>query len=263
MRIISFLMGVLIIGSVFAHEYILIVSKYKVNKGDTLEVHLFVADGFNIELERPLQKGIRQKFELITASTKTDLLAAGKEGDLPILNAPVDFEGLGLLHMERDYSRISLENAKFKDYLKEDHIENITIDERKKMQSERYTRYIKALVQSGKPNAGDQTFKAVAGQAYEIVLLDNPYVLKTGSTIRAQLLFKGKPLIGKMVTARNRTGGEAASKQLSRTDKNGICRFVINRKGDWFLHSTHMIACPDPADADWESFWTSYSFGVE
>lgn len=263
MRVISFLMGVLMIGSVFAHEYILIASKYRVYKGDTLEVHLFVADGFNIELERPLQKGINQKFELITSNQTKDLLAAGAEGDLPILNAKVDFEGLGLLHMKRDYARISLENAKFKDYLKEDHIENMVIDEKKKIQRERYTRYIKSLVQSGKPSSADQTFKTITGQAYEIVLLDNPYLLKPGATIRAKLLFNGKPLVGKMVTARNRIGGEPASKQLSRTDKNGECRFVINRKGDWFLHSTHMIPCPDTADADWESFWASYSFGIE
>ncbi len=39
----------------FAHEYILIAEKYSLEKGDTLEMHLFVADGFNIELERQMQ----------------------------------------------------------------------------------------------------------------------------------------------------------------------------------------------------------------
>jgi len=33
---------------VFGHEYILLAYKYKVQKGDTLEMHLFVADGFNL-----------------------------------------------------------------------------------------------------------------------------------------------------------------------------------------------------------------------
>ena len=37
-----------------AHEYVLLAYKYKVQKGDTLELHLFSADGFNIQIERPV-----------------------------------------------------------------------------------------------------------------------------------------------------------------------------------------------------------------
>lgn len=262
MRILSLVVGVLLFSAVLAHEYILIADKFHLSKGDTLEVHLFVADGFNVELERPLQKGINKKFELITAAATKDLMAAGSEGDLPIINTPVDFDGLGLIHLERNFSRISLENAKFKDYLKEDHIENIKIDESKKNQRERYLRFIKCLVQSGKPN-GDTTYKLITGQDYEIVLLTNPYLAKVGSKVKAKLLFKGKPLVGKVITARNRIGGEAASKQLARTNEKGECSFTITRKGDWFFHTTHMIPCPDQNDSDWESYWASYSFGVE
>ena len=37
---------------------------------------------------------------------------------------------------------------------------------------------------------------------------------------------------------------------------------LINHKGDWFIHATHMIPCPDQQDALWESHWASYSFGI-
>jgi len=245
-----------------AHEYILIADHFKVKKGDTLELHLFVADGFNIETERPLQRKITKKFELITATSKLDLLAENLESSFPILTKVVDFEGLGLIHVERDYAKNILENKKFEDYLKEDYIENISINtSAKKEQKERYTRYIKCLIQSGQPN-DDTLYKTIIGQQFEIILLQNPYKLKIGNKLQAKVYFQGKPLANKVITIRNRTGNEMATKQTSRTDKKGVCTFTINRKGDWFLHATQMIPCPDLAEADWESFWTSYSFGI-
>ena len=112
-------------------------------------MHLFVADGFNIEMERPYQKTQTKAFELLTKNRIIDLTAM-ENGTLPIIHRKVDFEGGGLIHLERDYSRISLPTKKFFDYLKEDHIDGIAdkVDTKKKEQRERYTRYIKCLVQS-------------------------------------------------------------------------------------------------------------------
>lgn len=248
---------------VFAHEYILLAYKYKVQKGDTLELHLFASDGFNIQMERPVQKRIVRKFEMITENGSTDLLAESTDQSLPVLLRKVDFEGLGLIHMERDFSRTSLPTQKFFSYLKEDNIENIKskVDATKAFQSERYTRYIKTLVQSGFKPYGEQ-YKKVLGQKFEIVLMHNPYLLKKGNSISAQILFMGKPLANKVITARNRSGGESATVNTSRTDANGMCSFKIKREGEWFIHATHMIPCPDKADSDWESFWASFSFQI-
>jgi hypothetical protein len=227
-------------------------------------MHLFVADGFNIELERPMQSALTKKFELITVNGITDLLAITKDETLPVVNLKVDFEGSGLLNMVRDYARIALPAGKFLDYLEEDHIENITVKDEgsDKLQRERYTRYIKALVQSGDVYT-DTLYKTITGQKFEIVLLQNPYTLLTDSLLKVQLFFMGKPLANKVMAARNRTGSEPAIAITSRTDINGICSFRLSRKGDWFIHATHMIPCPDKADSDWESFWASYSFGME
>ena len=49
----------------------------------------------------------------------------------------------------------------------------------------------------------------------------------------------------------------------ARTDATGVCTFRLPKEGDWFLHATHMIACADQTDSDWESFWASYSFGIK
>lgn len=247
----------------FAHEYVLLAFKYRVQKGDTLELHLFVADGFNIQMEKPVQLKVIKKFELITENGITDLLAEATDKSLPVLNRKVNFEGLGLIHMERDYSRIVLENKKFLSYLQEDHIENISLknDPSKKEQKERYSRYIKTLVQSGAKPFGEE-YKKIVGQNFEIILLQNPYLLKKGDTFKAQILFMGKPLANKIITARNRVGNKSTIASSSRTNSKGICAFKITREGEWFLHATHMIPCPDISDSDWESFWTSYSFQI-
>lgn len=53
-------------------------------------------------------------------------------------------------------------------FLKEDHIENITVkkDPLKKLKREKYRRYIKALVQSANVD-NDTLYKTVTGQQFE------------------------------------------------------------------------------------------------
>jgi len=258
----TILLSIFLAATVFAHEYVLIAYNYIVKDGEKLELHLFVADGFNIELERPVQKSFTKKFEMINENGKTDLLAKLDDGALPILDIYVDFKGLGLIHMERDYARITMPNDKFESYLEVDNIENIKInDSTKTEQSERYTRYIKTLIQSN-AKQNDEIYKTVVGHNFEIVLLQNPYELSKGDWISAKVLFMGEPLKNKVITARNRIGNEPAIFQYSRTDENGKCSFKLEREGVWFFHSTHMIASPNKNDTDWESFWTTFSFGI-
>ncbi len=261
-KIILALFSCLILSSVFAHEYVMLAYQFVVKKGDTLEIHLFVADGFNIELERPMQSEITKSFNLISENGKINLLSEIKNGVLPILKRTVNFKGLGLISMQRDYAEITMNNEKFKSYLIEDNIENVTINEVDKTeQKERYTRYLKSLVQSN-PLQNDSIYKTVVGHKFEIVLLENPYLKNEGDWLSAKILFNNIPLQNKIITARNRNGNKSATVQYSRTNMDGICEFKLDRTGDWFLHATHMIASEDKKAADWESFWTTFSFGL-
>ncbi len=194
-KAITILLMIFSATTVFSHEYVLIAYNYIVKEGERLELHLFVADGFNIELERPVQKSITKKFEMINENGKTDLLKISDDGALPVLDMEADFKGLGLIHMERDYARVTLPNDRFKSYLEADNIENIKIDDSTKTeQSERYTRYIKTLIQST-PKQNDEIYKTVVGHNFEIVLQQNPYELEKGDWIYAQVLFMGNQLL--------------------------------------------------------------------
>ena len=150
------------------------------------------------------------------------------------------------------------------EYIAEDHLENIKgmVDHKKAAQKERYSRYIKCLVQSGQPG-NDTIYKTVIAQNFEIILLQNPFLLHKGDTLKARIFFMGQPLVNKVISARNRSGSEPSQLLNSRTNGKGVCSFPLKRTGEWFIHATHMIICPDRNEADWESFWTSYSFEVK
>ncbi|MEO7312857.1 MAG: DUF4198 domain-containing protein [Chitinophagaceae bacterium] len=259
--------ALLVVGTLTAsaHEYFLSAYHYKVKKGDTLEVHLFVADGLNVQLERPMQYSKTISFQLFHSNGTIDLLAATPDKNLPMVERTVDFDGLGLMVLNRNNTPHVMETQKFLDYLKEDHLENITVPKSAmgKPQREQYSRYIKGLVLSGKVTAIDTTYKKVLGQNMEIVFLNNPYLLTKDDVLKVQVFFLGKPLANKVITARNRKGSLAATEQTSRTNAQGICSFKLGRNGEWLIHATHMIASPDKAVADWDSFWASYSFGME
>ena len=47
-KAIAIVVFTLFLVSAFAHEYVLIAYKYVIEKGDKLELYLFVSDGFNI-----------------------------------------------------------------------------------------------------------------------------------------------------------------------------------------------------------------------
>lgn len=246
-----------------SHEYILLSENYFLQKGDPLHVHLFVAQGFNIELERPLQKHITKSFFIETTNGKTNLLQTSKDNQLSVIDTTVFFDGPALISMERDYSRIEMEPEKFAEYLQEDHLENIEFDATKvtSKQREKYSRYLKCLVLSGSDVSGN-IYKKELNHALEILLLESPYTKKEGDELLCMVKFMGAPLPDKTLTVRNRDADENAISYTVKTNSEGIAKIKLQRKGTWVLHLTHMIPCADKLDCDWESFWASYSFGV-
>jgi uncharacterized GH25 family protein len=262
-KLFLFLPALLLVTIAFAHEAILLASKYVIKKGETLELHLFIADGFNVDYEKSLEKNKIKTYRLITKEGTLDLKQSGMENSLPITTLKANFDGLGLFYMESAYSRTSLEPDKFREYLTEEHLDNISISPAEtKPQKERYSRYIKCLVQSDEIE-NDYLYKVIVGQEFEIILLQNPYKLNIGDRLQARVIFQGTPLADKTMTARNRIGSLPPTTQIAKTDQQGVCEFEITRNGDWFIHGTHMIPCPEKEEADWESFWASFSFGIK
>ena len=165
--------------------------------------------------------------------------------------------------MERNWSYIKLEPQKFEDYLREDGIEYISAERAKlgetaKEGRERYSRFIKSLMQVG--DKQNDNYKKQTGLKLEITPLENPYSKRVGDKLKFQITFDGKPLADRTIFAENRN----SEKQRMKTDRNGKITVKLDRSGLWLVRLVTMRRCAADCDeADWESFWGAFSFGVK
>jgi uncharacterized protein DUF4198 len=153
---------------------------------------------------------------------------------------------------------IEMKGQEFTDYLKEEGLENIiaarkTAGESDKTTTERYARYAKIAVRNG-AGPGIHLTRA-AGLRAEFIPATDPTMVRAGGTLTVQLLADGKPVSGAAVSA---VSGEKAVQAL--TDKDGRVTFTIDRAGAWLIKTVHMVRLPQPAEAEWESYWVTLAF---
>lgn len=192
-----------------------------------------------------------------------DLSPRGRDGSDPFLTLPASTRAPMLVALDRHAVDIALESAKFDSYLEEEHLPHI-LALRKAAATEgreRYTRHIKVLVGDG---GKDRLHARQVGQALEIVLLDAPRKPAAGRTLRAQVLFAGKPLPGRTLTvvddADGRFDNDNGRARTVVTDDQGIASFAFDRPGFWLLRMVHMLPCTEACgDADWRSYWAAYA----
>ncbi len=252
--------------SSFAHEYWFEADKFFLAPKESTAVHLFVGEALKHDEERAFQLSKTTMFRLFSDGNSLDLKTKVKDEALPIYNFEAEKSGNYLLALERNWSYIKLSPKDFEDYLREDGMEYIIAEraklgESQKEGSERYSRFLKTLLQVGAEK--DATFKKKAGLMLEIVPLENPYSKKIGDNLKFQVLFDGKPLSGKTVFADNKDGADVTNQKL-KTDGQGKVSVKLDRQGVWLVRLVFMQRCKtDCAEADWESFWGGFSFGLK
>ena len=225
-----------------AHDYWLQPQRFFLSKGETTRVQLLVGDHFVSEAEKPFQAKKTVDFQLISQNEATDLKTAAKDGERPVATiAPKSF-GSHLIVMERDWSHIEIEAAKFNKYLEHEGLSNI-LDLRRKAGEdttavrERYRRYLKALVQVG--DETDETYSRMIGHRLEILPHANPCASNKGDRLMVSVLFEGKPLRDALVAAYNRNGVDTKT-QEARTDHSGHVQFMLDRSGLWLIRLVHL-----------------------
>ena len=248
----------------FAHEYWFEPETFFPQPNEKTIVHLYVGDGLTKDREeRAFQLEKTPSFQLFSNSQTLDLKTSLVDKAMPIYNFSAAKAGNFLLAMERNWSYIKLEPQKFEDYLREDGIDDIIAEreklgERQKEGRERYSRYLKSLLQVG--GQSDAAYKKKLGQKLEIMPLENPYSKKIGETVKFQIFFESKPLAGKTVFADNRS----SATQKMTTDKNGKFAMKIANPGLWLVRLVYMQRCPrDCGEADWKSYWGAITFGAK
>ena len=249
-----------------SHDYWIEPEGYFVPLNQPVKVRLHLGEGLKSESERPLQKERTVRFQMISGEETQDLLAAGKEGQTPIAQVVLKRPGNYLIAMERNASTIKLDAKKFKEYLTEEGLDSIIALREKAGESnaegrERYTRYLKSLLQAGATQ--DDAYQRQLGHHLEIIPQSNPYKLKMGDTLKVRIEFEGKPLAGVHVFANNRNA-QAMSGQRALTSVDGTVSFTLDQPGQWLIRLVHMRRCAGSCqDIDWESFWAAYTFGMK
>lgn len=234
--------------SAYAHDFWIEPSSFTPAAGDVVAVRLRV--GEHLEGEPvPRRTGRIERFFARSAAGEYDVPGQPNRDPAGVLK--VRDEGTTIVAYRSLPTRTELEAAKFESYLREEGLERI-IDERKKRGesakagTEVYSRAAKTLVQSGGGAVRDQPL----GLRLELV--------RTGDAFR--LLFEGKPLQNALVVAIRR--GDTANPTRARTDAAGMVSFPSMRRGEWLVKTVHMVRADASANADWESIWASVTFAV-
>ena len=245
-----------------AHDYWMVPAELVVPRDGDVAVSLFVGDDFVAEEEKRFERSRSSRLSHLHANRAEDLLGSALDGALPMLRLPLRGAGGHLLVLDRNVARLELEAHKFEEYLRHEGLtraleERARRGETGKPGRERYSRSMKALVQVG--SARDNTFGAVAYQTLELVPESDPIFASPGGELVVQVRFQGKPLPEARIEAFSRNGADVRG-AIYTADPAGRVRVRIERRGVWLVRMVHMVRCEACADADWESFWASYTF---
>ncbi len=245
----------------FAHDCWLQPDHFRLGLEMLLAARIFVGERLKSDKELPLDKKITPRLDLFTRKGRQDLVPRLLDQGLPAISFMPEFQGSGLLAMDRDFTAITLETDKFTSYLAHEHhlhlLDQVEANSRSS-QKEAYARCMKALVQVDNFQDEPELWAQRTGQKLEIILLSPP---KSQKPVRVQVLFEGRPLADKTVTAVN-AGPNAQTDQTMTTDHNGMAEFENSRAGLWLIRLVHLYPCREEKDMDWTSYWASFCFEI-
>ncbi len=249
--------------SLGAHEFWLEPRKFNLKKGESLYLHFRVGENFEGMNWNGAQSSV-ESLHLYYGNVEDDLqplIPDSIPGDS--LNLQFYDEGTALVTYQSTNKFIELEPAKFLEYLEEDGLQE-AIDYRKEhgeldsIGREHYKRCAKTLFQIGALK--DDVYKKQCGMDLEFVPLQHPYSIKKGQTLKFSLLYKKKPLPNARVKLWHRVNAKTDMKSMT-TDEKGIVELPIKIIGKYLLSSVHMKRVDNEDNADWQSYWASFSWG--
>lgn len=157
---------------------------------------------------------------------------------------------------------LALDARKFNDYLLHEGLPKVLaarmdVHEEGRDATEQYRKCAKVVFRTG---AGEGRFAEPVGQVLEIVPLEDPTLLEPRRTLRARVLFAGKPLAGALLGWDLPGNGEDIAGSTWTNDA-GEALVPILQPGWMTLRLVHMTR-PKAETHEYESYWASCSFVV-
>ncbi|GAC1352361.1 MAG: DUF4198 domain-containing protein [Polyangiales bacterium] len=245
-----------------SHDYWLMPDPMVVPRGANVKVQLLVGDDFVVQSERGFERANTTRWVHVHGEKIDDLVPSTVEGARPLTTLRLTDDGGHLLALDRGYARITLPADRFNKYLLEEKLDWARAARREHGEEnipgrERYTRYVKSLIQVGDKH--DAVFRQSLEQTLEIIPLLDPTRVEPSTRLPVSVIFRGAPLPNVHLFAHARSA-EGTEEVEAVTDMNGIAQVPLPKRGVFLLHLVHMVRCQGCNDADWESFWASYSF---
>jgi Domain of unknown function (DUF4198) len=263
MRIFVAALLLLITSTVFAHDLFLVAHPFRMEKPGSIQMAMNLAEAFPGE-EQPWRKTKTLRFWLVGPGESHELTA--EEGKNPTVN--LSRKGTYMVAWNGSASYIEIPATEFNPYVESQGYRDVIAFRKHRGQEnapgkEKYTRFLKAIVQ-----VGDQLTEQYAqtlDQQFEMVPLQNPYLLTPGSTLSVRVLFNRTPIAGIRVMATYDTYSKEHDVYAHRaeTDANGIAKLPISAKGVWMIRANHMLPLEEDPKADWQSFWANFTFEVK
>ncbi len=255
----------IVAATVSAHDFYILPDQFNLRNRAQLQVAFHNGDSFPESEVSPALA--RLKDAQLSSARGTDtvegLRVDGKRavGAVRVSQANGEF----LLSARTIPNFIELAPDKFLEYIKEEGLTSIINwrsqhNESSKPGRERYSKFAKSLLVSGTP---DDFYKRVIGFPIEIVPEANPYTLRPGASLPVHVIFRGKPAAGLQLEAAWAGNGKHKTTVIGRTDATGRISVLLSEGGKWRLHTLAMERCAEPAVADWESFWASFTFEIQ
>jgi hypothetical protein len=165
-----------------------------------------------------------------------------------------------------DRAQSHLPAIRFNDYLKVEGLTPALVQRERTHRmdtdgSENYSRRAKSIVQVGLPGTGSQAqVTRPVGLPLEIVPEVSPYAQPRPASLPVRVLYEGRPLAGALIKLTN-LAHDAAPLETHLTDQTGRAIFTMPSTGTWLLNVIWTKVLPSTRETDFETVFSSLSFG--
>jgi len=242
-----------------AHDFWVQPSSFLCKPGDLVKVNLHVG---HIDEPENVDRNPQRIERFVLVSPEAESEIPGPDGRSPAGLVRPEKPGLHIIVYDSNHARSELEATKFEAYLREEGLESIIAERKRRDETgkagiEIYSRCAKALINVGDSMPGND--RAI-GLKLELVAGVDVTALKPGDELPVTLLLEGKAVAGIKVALKNAKNAHAVSE--ARTDKEGRALLKVSDPGVVLVTAVHMIPAPTDSGADWESIWASLTIEV-
>lgn len=262
-----------------AHDTWLVPERFRVEPYQTVKVALNTSEDFPTSDAAPTPDRVAH-FAVVTRATSRQhpeipLTITVESTTEPATNYRVEGkslvaevlpgEGLTMVLAVTHPRLIVLKPEIFNEYLAEEGLEDIVAARAARGQRnadgrERYSKVAKLALCAAETTG--MAYQEPLELPLEILPEDNPCALRSGSPLRVQVLFQGRPLADRWVGAGYAGVHGHKYPVWVKTDTEGRATIPLDRPGAWFVRVLHMVPSTEFEDADWQSWFSTFTFEV-